>query len=119
MLSIRMRRTGSKKRPFFRVVVSEARSKKEGEFIEVLGFYNPRTHPTTLSFKEERIYDWMSKGAQPSDSVAQLFASSGLTDRYARFKKGEAVETLLAEAPQTMGGKFAPADQSGLKTRID
>jgi small subunit ribosomal protein S16 len=119
MVRIRLRRVGLKGQPAYRIVVANKEAARDGAFMEIVGFYNPRTHPTTLSFKEDRIYDWMSKGAQPSDSVAQLFASSGLTDRYARFKKGEAVETLLAEAPQTMGGKFAPADQSGLKTRID
>ena len=65
MLSIRMRRTGSKKRPFFRVVVSEARSKKEGEFIEVLGFYNPRTKPAVVEINKERIAHWISERRAP------------------------------------------------------
>ena len=74
MLSIRMRRTGSKKRPFFRVVVSEARSKKEGEFIEVLGFYNPRTRPAVVEINKDRIAHWIKQGARPSDSVRTLLA---------------------------------------------
>ena len=74
MLSIRMRRTGSKKRPFFRVVVSEARSKKEGGFIEVLGFYNPRTKPAVVEINKDRVTYWISKGARPSDSVRTLLA---------------------------------------------
>ena len=74
MLTIRMRRTGSKKRPFFRVVVSEARSKKEGEFVEVLGFYNPRTKPAVVEINKERISHWISKGARPTDSVRTLLA---------------------------------------------
>ena len=74
MLSIRLRRTGSKKRPFFRVVVSEARSKKEGQFIEVLGFYNPRTKPAVVEINKERITHWISVGARPSDSVRTLLA---------------------------------------------
>lgn len=119
MVRIRLRRVGLKGQPSYRIVVANKEAARDGAFMEIVGFYNPRTNPTTLSFKEERIYDWMSKGAQPSDSVAQLFTSAGLSDRYARFKKGEAIDVLLAEAPQTMGGKFAPADQSGLKTRID
>ena len=119
MVRIRLRRVGSKAQPSYRIVIANKEAPRDGAFMEIVGFYNPRTSPTTLSFKEERIYDWMSKGAQPSESVAQLFASAGLSDRYARFRKGEALDTLLAEAPKTMGGKFAPADQSGLKTRID
>ena len=81
MLAIRMRRTGSKKRPFFRVVVSEARSKKEGEFIEVLGFYNPRTKPATVEINKERIAHWIKNGARPSDSVRTLLARHLTKDR--------------------------------------
>ncbi len=66
--------------------------------MEILGHYNPRTEPSTIVLKEDRIYDWMSKGAQPSDSVVKLFNTIGLTERYERFKAGEAVETLVAEA---------------------
>ena len=83
MLSIRMRRTGSKKRPFFRVVVSEARSKKEGEFIEVLGFYNPRTKPAVVEIEKDRITYWISKGARPSDSVRTLLKKHLTRDRSA------------------------------------
>ena len=74
MLSIRLRRTGSKKRPFFRVVVSEARSKKEGQFIDVLGFYNPRTKPAVVEIDKAKIAQWIAKGARPSDSVRTLLA---------------------------------------------
>ncbi len=81
MLSIRMRRTGSKKRPFFRVVVSEARSKKEGEFIEVLGFYNPRTKPAVVEINKERIAHWIKNGARPSDSVRTLLTRHLTKDR--------------------------------------
>jgi len=81
MLAIRMRRTGSKKRPFFRVVVSEARSKKEGEFIEVLGFYNPRSKPATVEINKERISHWIKNGARPSDSVRTLLARHLTKDR--------------------------------------
>ncbi len=81
MLAIRMRRTGSKKRPFFRVVVSEGKSKKEGQFIEVLGFYNPRTKPATVEIDKERISHWIKNGARPSDSVRTLLARHLTKDR--------------------------------------
>lgn len=81
MLVIRMRRTGSKKRPFFRVVISEARSKKEGEFIEVLGFYNPRTKPAVVEINKERITHWIKNGARPTDSVRTLLARHLTKDR--------------------------------------
>jgi small subunit ribosomal protein S16 len=81
MLAIRMRRTGSKKRPFFRVVVSEGKSKKEGEFIEVLGFYNPRTKPAVVEINKERVAHWIKSGARPSDSVRTLLKGHLTKDR--------------------------------------
>ena len=74
MLVIRMRRTGSKKRPHYRVVVTEARSPREGGFIETLGFYNPRTRPAVVDVDKARIQHWISQGARPSDSVRTLLA---------------------------------------------
>ncbi len=100
MVRIRLRRTGLHGQPTYRLVAAEKESPRDGRFLEILGFYNPRTEPFTLEVQEDRIYDWMSKGAQPSDSVLMLFRSVGLMDRYERFKKGEAVETLLAEAKE-------------------
>jgi len=81
MVVIRLRRAGSKKRPFFRVVVSEARSKKEGEFIEVLGFYNPRTKPAVVEINKDRITHWIKNGARPTDSVRTLLARHLTKDR--------------------------------------
>jgi small subunit ribosomal protein S16 len=74
MLVIRMRRAGSKKRPFFRVVVAEQKNAREGSFVEVLGHYNPRTTPETLELDRERLAYWIKAGAQPSDSVRTLIA---------------------------------------------
>lgn len=74
MLSIRMTRVGSKKKPFFRVVVTEARSARESSFVENLGVYNPRLKPAKVELNTERIQHWISKGAKPSDSVRTLLA---------------------------------------------
>ena len=74
MLVIRMRRVGSKKRPFFRIVVTEHTSPRDGSFNEVLGTYNPRTKPETLTLDRERITYWISKGARPSDTVRTLIS---------------------------------------------
>ena len=74
MLSIRMTRVGSKKKPFFRVVVTEARSKRESEFVETVGTYNPRTKPAQVELNKERVDHWLGKGAQPSNSVRTLLA---------------------------------------------
>ncbi|HLD92835.1 MAG TPA: 30S ribosomal protein S16 [Anaerolineales bacterium] len=98
MVRIRLRRVGGKSQASFRVVATDKESPNNGRFIEILGFYNPRTQPATIQLKEERIYEWISKGAQPSDSAVQVFNVAGLTERYERFKKGEKIETLIAEA---------------------
>ncbi len=98
MVRIRLRRVGAKKQPSYRLVAADIEHPRDGRFLEILGFYNPRTEPETIELHEDRIYDWISHGAQPSQSVTRLFKTSGLLERYARFKAGEAVETLLAEA---------------------
>jgi small subunit ribosomal protein S16 len=72
MLVIRLRRAGSKTRPFFRVVVLEARSARDGRFVEVIGHYNPRTQPEKLTIERDRLAHWLSVGAQPSDTVRTL-----------------------------------------------
>jgi len=98
MVRIRLRRVGAKKQPSYRVVAADKESPRDGRFLEVLGFYNPRTEPSTINFTEDRVYHWLSVGAQPSDSVRRLFDQAGLWDRYQRFKDGEDVEKLLEEA---------------------
>ena len=74
MLAIRLRRTGSKKRAFFRVVVTDSRSARDSSFVEVLGHYNPRTKPESLNLKRDRLDYWIKAGARPSDSVRTLVA---------------------------------------------
>ena len=72
MLAIRLRRAGSKKRPFFRVVVTDSRAARDSSFVEVLGHYNPRTNPETLKLNRERLAHWLKSGAVPSDTVRTL-----------------------------------------------
>jgi small subunit ribosomal protein S16 len=74
MLAIRLRRMGSKKRAYFRVVVTDSRAARDSSFVEVLGHYNPRTTPEKLVLSRERLEHWVKVGAQPSDSVRTLVA---------------------------------------------
>ena len=92
MLAIRLRRTGSKKRPFFRVVVTDSRTARDSSFVEVLGFYNPRTNPETLKLNRERMAHWISQGAVASDTVRTL------VDRMPEAPAGEA--TAAQAAPE-------------------
>ena len=74
MVAIRLRRAGSKKRPFFRVVVTDSRAARDSSFVEILGHYNPRTKPAVVKIDKERVEHWLKNGAQPSDSVRTLIA---------------------------------------------
>jgi small subunit ribosomal protein S16 len=71
-VAMRLTRVGSKKNPIYRVVVADSRSPRDGRFIEIVGRYNPQTEPSTIDFDEERVKDWLSKGAQPSNTVKRL-----------------------------------------------
>jgi small subunit ribosomal protein S16 len=72
MLVIRLRRAGSKNRPFYRVVVTESRSARDGKFVEIIGHYNPRTTPETVVIDRDRLAHWIGAGARPSDTVRTL-----------------------------------------------
>ena len=114
MVRIRFRRIGLKGQPSYRIVASDKESPRDGRFLEILGFYNPRTEPSTLTVKEDRIYHWMNNGALPTESVGAVFKSAGVLDRFERLKKGESVEALLKEAVEAAAKRTAP-----VKTRKD
>ena len=73
-VKIRLKRMGSKKRPFYRIVVADSRSPRDGRFIETVGTYNPLTDPETVTLKEEKVMNWLNNGAQPSDTVRNLLS---------------------------------------------
>lgn len=81
MVKIRLRRMGAKKQPTYRFVVADARSPRDGRFIEILGHYNPRVEPREVVVNEEKAKAWLAKGAQPSDTVRRLFAEKGIMER--------------------------------------
>jgi small subunit ribosomal protein S16 len=71
-VKLRLTRVGSKKNPVYRIVAADSRSPRDGKFLEIVGRYNPQTDPSTIDFDEERIRHWLSKGAQPSNTVQRL-----------------------------------------------
>jgi small subunit ribosomal protein S16 len=98
MVRIRLRRVGRKKQPSYRIVVADSRFPRDGRYIEVIGFYNPRTQPATMTLKEERALHWLSVGAQPSEAVQRILDKLGTLGRLERLNKGEDVSVLVAEA---------------------
>jgi small subunit ribosomal protein S16 len=98
MVRIRFRRVGLKGQPSYRLVVTDQRSPRDGRFIEIIGFHNPRTRPSTDIVDEARALYWLSVGAQPSTAVDYLFKRTGTAARFERLRKGEPMDTLVAEA---------------------
>lgn len=88
-VKIRMRRMGSKRKPFYRIVVADSRMPRDGRFIEEVGYYNPLTNPDEVKLEEDKIFEWLEKGAQPSDTVRSLLSKAGLMTRYHDVKYGK------------------------------
>jgi len=91
MIKIRLRRTGSKKKPSYRLIVADARAPRDGAFIDIIGHYNPLTDPETVVVAEDKARHWLEQGAQPTDTAARLLAKAGIiAEPEAREKKMKA-----------------------------
>ena len=77
-VKLRLTRVGSKKNPVYRIVAADSRSPRDGKFLEIVGRYNPQAEPSLIELDEEKVRGWLSKGAQPSDTVAWLLKAKGL-----------------------------------------
>lgn len=78
---IRLKRMGAKKAPFYRIVVADSRSPRDGRFIEEIGYYDPLKKPSVIKVDKEKALDWLKKGAQPSDTVKSLFKQAGVMEK--------------------------------------
>jgi len=78
-VKLRLTRVGSKKNPVYRIVAADSRSPRDGKFLEIVGRYNPQTDPSTIELDEEKVRDWLSRGAQPSGTVARLLKAKGVS----------------------------------------
>lgn len=79
-VKIRLKRMGANKKPFYRVVVADARSPRDGKFIEEIGYYNPLTNPADIKINAESAKKWIANGAQPTETVRSLFRKSGIIE---------------------------------------
>ncbi len=82
MVKIRLRRTGAKKRPSYRLVVADARAPRDGAFIAIIGHYDPLAEPETIVIDEEKALHWLKQGAQPTATVNRLLAKAGITEKF-------------------------------------
>ena len=90
---IRLRRLGAKKRPFYRVVVADQRSPRDGRFIEIIGKYHPLEDPSLIEIDEEKALEWLRKGAQPSQPVQNLLRKTGIWEKFEAGKRGTEAAT--------------------------
>ncbi len=111
-VTIRLRRMGSKKRPYYRVIATDSRMPRDGRFIEVLGYYHPIEKPAKVSLDEDKVFLWLEKGAQPSDTVASLFKVTGLSEKWSKKKKGEDISEIELKTVITERTKKKKAKKS-------
>ena len=88
-VKIRLKRMGAKKSPFYRIVVADSRSPRDGKFIESIGYYDPVTTPANVKIDEEKAMKWMGNGAQPTDTVKNLFSKQGIMKKFAEAKNAK------------------------------
>jgi small subunit ribosomal protein S16 len=102
VLKIRLRRTGARKRPSYRIVVAESTAPRDGKYVEIIGTYDPLTDPATIKLDGDRAKHWISVGAQPTERVVKLMAREGLVDAptYAAPAKTDAAEAKAESAPE-------------------
>lgn len=108
MVKLRLRRVGKKKQPSYRLVATHSASPRDGRFLETLGFYNPLTEPATISFNEEKVLEWLKKGAQPTDPVQKLLYRAGIWEK---FKAAEPPALTILKA-KIEKSKAAKAEES-------
>ena len=88
-VKIRLKRMGAKKAPFYRVIVADSRSPRDGRFIDTIGTYNPLTTPAEIKLNEESAIKWLNNGAIPTDTVKNLFSKAGIIEKYHNLKQGK------------------------------
>ena len=88
-VKIRLKRMGAKKAPFYRVIVADSRSPRDGRFIDLIGTYNPLTTPAEIKLNEEVAIKWLNNGAIPTDTVKNLFSKAGIMEKYHNLKQGK------------------------------
>ena len=88
-VKMRLKRMGAKKAPFYRVVVADSRSPRDGKFIELIGTYNPLVTPAEIKINEELALEWLSKGAIPTDTVKNILSKAGIMAKYHNSKQGK------------------------------
>ena len=111
MVKIRLRRTGARHKPMYRIVVTDSKSPREGAFIEVIGNYNPLTDPETVNVVEEKALEWLEKGAQPTETVYRLLAKTGVMGKFAAAHPARKFKQAVQKTTQKLKKKSKSATE--------
>ena len=111
-VKIRLKKMGSKKRPFYRLVAADSRSPRDGRFIEMLGYYNPMADPPEIQIDDDKVYKWLNQGAKPTGNAANILKQKGLLERWQLLKEGVSIAELDAKIEQ----RRAKQPQAVIKT---
>lgn len=115
---IRLKRMGSKKRPFYRIIATDSRNPRDGRFIETLGYYDPMKNPADVRVKEDLLFKWMQRGAQPTDNTERILRNIGVMKKWSLLKQGvspEELETKYEELKSTETPPMAPAEREQIE----
>ena len=118
-VKIRLKRMGSKKRPFYRLIAADSRSPRDGRFLENLGYYNPMVEPDEIKIDEDKVYKWLGNGAVPTESASNLLRAEGILERWELVKTGLSIAEVKAkiEERRVKQPKAQPKDKTKLSKK--
>ena len=114
-VKLRLRRMGKKKQPFYKIVAADARSPRDGKFLEAVGTYNPMSQPHSITLKEDRVLYWLNVGAQPTDTVRSILRQTGVSLKKELSRRGLTEEQIQIEMDKWLKLKEASAHTKGKK----
>jgi small subunit ribosomal protein S16 len=114
-VKIRLKKMGSKKRPFYRIVAADSRSPRDGRFIEMLGYYNPVTDPPEIVIDDDKVYKWLDQGAKPTVNAANVLREKGLLERWRLLKEGVSIAELDAKIEERRAKQPKPVAKKQTK----
>ncbi|MFC2103222.1 30S ribosomal protein S16 [Bacteroidota bacterium] len=117
-VKLRLRKMGKKKQPIYKIVAADARSPRDGRFLEAIGLYNPLTDPHTVDIKEDRVLYWLSNGAQPTQTVKSLLRQKGITLKNELIKRGVEEDKIESELSEWKKDKEARAEAKAKKKKV-
>jgi small subunit ribosomal protein S16 len=103
LVKLRLRRAGKKKQPIYKIVAADSRTSRSGKFIESIGHYNPLVNPMVVTVKEDRLYTWLKRGAEPTDTVRSLLQRKGYWLKWNLMKRGATEVTIATEMEKWQG----------------